>query len=137
MTEQIGSLLGFSKGREALQLVYASAEEVIERAIQTLQARPQFRGLVISFLTRVNAMAGSIPANWIGSYNLLLNVCEAVRPDSGRITVHGRRTTQGLEIRVADSGAGIPEVIRENLFEPFISYGKENAIGLTVVQKIM
>jgi len=140
MTEQISSLLGFSKEREVLQPVYASAEEAIERAIQTVQARPEFRGIVISF-----SHEGECDA-WFDRgkldrvlQNLLLNACEAVRPDSGRITVRSRRTALGLEIRVADNGAGVPEAIRESLFQPFISYGKETGIGLglAVVQKIM
>jgi nitrogen-specific signal transduction histidine kinase len=40
---------------------------------------------------------------------------------------------------VADNGPGIPESIRENLFQPFVSYGKEKGIGLglTAVHKIM
>jgi histidine kinase/DNA gyrase B/HSP90-like ATPase len=40
---------------------------------------------------------------------------------------------------VADNGPGIPDAIRENLFQPFVSYGKEKGIGLglTAVQKIM
>ena len=44
-----------------------------------------------------------------------------------------------MEIRVADNGPGIPESIRQNLFQPFVSAGKEKGIGLglTVVQKIM
>jgi signal transduction histidine kinase len=42
-------------------------------------------------------------------------------------------------VRVADNGHGIPEAIREKLFEPFVSEGKENGtgLGLTVVQKIV
>ncbi len=140
MTEQISSLLGFSKGREALQPVYGSAEEVIERAIQTVQARPEFRGIAISF-SHEGERDGWFDRGKLDRVlqNLLLNACEAVRPDSGRITVRSRRTAQGLEIRVADNGAGIPEAIRESLFQPFISYGKENGIGLglAVVQKIM
>jgi len=46
---------------------------------------------------------------------------------------------EGLQIRVADNGRGIPESIRDRLFEPFVSLGKENGtgLGLTVVQKII
>src|SRR5205809_2337001 len=47
MTEQISSLLGFSKGREPLRPVYGSLGEVLQRAIQTVQARPEFRRLTI------------------------------------------------------------------------------------------
>ena len=40
---------------------------------------------------------------------------------------------------MSDTGRGIPELIRSQLFEPFVSHGKENGtgLGLTVVQKIV
>src|SRR5205814_8639356 len=71
-------------------------------------------------------------------YNLLLNACEAVASNAGSILVELREIRDGAEIRVSDNGHGIPESIRGRLFEPFISYGKENGtgLGLTVVQKI-
>jgi nitrogen-specific signal transduction histidine kinase len=42
-------------------------------------------------------------------------------------------------IEVSDNGPGIPVAIREKLFHPFVSFGKENGtgLGLTVVQKIV
>jgi two-component system nitrogen regulation sensor histidine kinase GlnL len=44
-----------------------------------------------------------------------------------------------VEIAVRDNGPGIPEDIRERLFEPFVSSGKQygTGLGLTVVQKII
>ena len=50
-----------------------------------------------------------------------------------------REVRDGVEIRVSDTGRGIPELIRGKLFEPFVSHGKENGtgLGLTVVQKIV
>jgi signal transduction histidine kinase len=53
------------------------------------------------------------------------------------VTLHEVR--DGVEIRVSDTGRGIPELIRGQLFEPFVSHGKENGtgLGLTVVQKIV
>jgi nitrogen-specific signal transduction histidine kinase len=43
-----------------------------------------------------------------------------------------------IEIRVMDNGPGIAEPIREKLFQPFVSYGKQNGIGLglAIGQKI-
>jgi nitrogen fixation/metabolism regulation signal transduction histidine kinase len=71
--------------------------------------------------------------------NLLVNACEAVTSDKGdiRIDIHANKST--IEVRVADNGHGIPELVRERLFEPFVSQGKENGtgLGLTVVQKIV
>jgi nitrogen-specific signal transduction histidine kinase len=58
---------------------------------------------------------------------------------SGRIIVEIADGASGIDVRVIDSGRGIPSTIRNTLFEPFISLGKENGtgLGLTVVQKIV
>jgi len=44
-----------------------------------------------------------------------------------------------VEIAISDNGVGIPEHLRARIFEPFISYGKENGtgLGLTIAQKIL
>jgi signal transduction histidine kinase len=71
--------------------------------------------------------------------NLLLNACEAVSPDRGHIRVDIHANKSAIEVRVADNGHGVPELVRDKLFEPFVSQGKENGtgLGLTVVQKIV
>jgi len=72
-------------------------------------------------------------------HNLLLNACEAVAPASGNVAIDIREFKDNLEIRVSDDGPGIPDKVRDKLFQPFVSYGKENGtgLGLTVVQKIV
>jgi nitrogen-specific signal transduction histidine kinase len=49
------------------------------------------------------------------------------------------QNASGATIAVSDNGPGIAEEIREKLFHPFVSFGKENGtgLGLTVVQKIV
>ena len=71
--------------------------------------------------------------------NLLLNACEAVTVHSGKILLSTRQTPEGVEIRVADNGLGIPGPIRETVFQPFVSYGKEKGtgLGLSIVHKII
>lgn len=118
MTEQINSLLGFSKERDALRPVFGTVEEVIERAIQTVQARPEFRNISIKFSHNEDCDAWFDPRKLERVLNnLLFNACEAVRPDTGIIEVHSRRTDQGLEIRVVDNGSGIPASIRDTLLD--------------------
>jgi len=70
--------------------------------------------------------------------DLLLNACEAVRrkpEDRDWVAPSGRKS----EIRIEDNGPGIADAVRDHLFEPFVSHGKENGtgMGLTVVQKIL
>jgi signal transduction histidine kinase len=57
----------------------------------------------------------------------------------GRINIEITGVADGVQVRVIDNGRGIPESVRDKLFEPFVSSGKENGtgLGLTVVQKII
>ena len=51
-----------------------------------------------------------------------------------------RDTQNGdLAIRITDDGPGVEASIRDKLFQPFVSYGKENGtgLGLTIAQKIV
>jgi nitrogen-specific signal transduction histidine kinase len=46
--------------------------------------------------------------------------------------------SQRIELRITDSGAGVPEAIRKTLFDPFVSDGKRRGIGLglTIANRI-
>jgi len=71
--------------------------------------------------------------------NLLINACEAMSPQRGEIRIDIHSNNNAFEVRVADNGRGIPDLVQGRLFEPFVSHGKENGtgLGLTVVQKIV
>jgi hypothetical protein len=70
-------------------------------------------------------------------YNLLLNACEAAPSSEGRVQVTIERERVLGHDCGSDNGPGIAEPIRDKLFHPFVSFGKENGtgLGLTVVQK--
>jgi signal transduction histidine kinase len=61
--------------------------------------------------------------------NLIGNALEAM-PSGGRIQITAHPTPDGAVIEVADSGPGISPEIREHLFQPFVSSGKKNGLGL-------
>ena len=44
-----------------------------------------------------------------------------------------------FEVRVKDNGQGVPDAIRQTLFDPFVSFGKPNGtgLGLAIVSKIV
>jgi signal transduction histidine kinase len=72
-------------------------------------------------------------------YNLLMNACEAAPRDAGAVKVNSRADSNGVEVLIADNGPGIPESVRDKLFQPFVTAGKENGVGLglTIVRKIV
>jgi signal transduction histidine kinase len=140
MTDLIDSLLEFSRTREALRPTYGKIEDSVQRAMQGIRARPEFHHVQIDFV-RDGKIEGWFDPKKLerALYNLLLNACEAVAGNSGRVKVSLHPTDAGVEIRIGDNGPGIAEAIRDRLFQPFISHGKENGtgLGLTVVQKIV
>src|SRR5262249_37768252 len=72
-------------------------------------------------------------------FNLILNSCEATDPGIAEIVMDARTIDSGFEIRVRDNGPGIPQSIRETLFDRFVSFGKPNGtgVGLAIVSKII
>jgi signal transduction histidine kinase len=54
--------------------------------------------------------------------------CDERSDGKVRIEVHDRK--ENIEIIISDNGKGIPEQIRNNLFDPFVTYGKTGGTGL-------
>jgi len=140
MTELVESLLEFSKARESLRRVFGPVEPTVKRAIQTVRARPDFQGLQISVARhgRCETWFDQKKMERVFS-NIVLNACEAAPPESGAIEIDLREGKDDVEVRISDNGPGVAEAVRQRLFQPFTSYGKQNGIGLglTISQKIM
>lgn len=66
-----------------------------------------------------------------GFRNLCLNACEAVfHQDDGQISVTLSKTEQVVIIGIEDNGPGLPEAVKEHLFEPFADSTKPDGSGL-------
>ena len=140
MTDLIDSLLEFARTRESLNPAYGNVVETVQRAMQAVRLHPRHQGTLIEVRNNGQGLV------WFDSrkleralYNLLLNACEAAPSSEGRVQVTVDRSDSSVTIAVSDNGPGIPEPIRDKLFHPFVSFGKENGtgLGLTVVQKIV
>jgi signal transduction histidine kinase len=131
MTDQLRALLDFSKAKMVSRPVHANIAPVIERAVHTVKARPAFSGIQVVTSFEAGSEGWFDPGSLERVFhNLLLNACEAAPPEAGRVEVITQETPVGLEIRVADNGNGIPMEIRDKLFQPFVTWGKDNGIGL-------
>jgi len=140
MTDLIDSLLEFARTRESLSPASANVSETIHRAVLAVRLHPRHHNRSIDVLCSVHV------SGWFDQrkleralYNLLLNACEAAPPLGGKVEVTAGEVGDSITISVADNGPGIAESIRERLFHPFVSFGKENGtgLGLAVVQKIV
>ena len=79
--------------------------------------------------------------------NILVNAAHALgdvvgdgAPEKGTITVSTRQVGDGVEVRIADTGPGIPEAIRDKIFDPFFTtkeVGKGTGQGLAIAHAVV
>ncbi len=76
--------------------------------------------------------------------NLIVNAAHAIeatkREGKGKITISSALSNGQIEVRIADNGSGIPEAIRESIFNPFFTtkeVGRGTGQGLAIAQDIV
>ncbi len=79
--------------------------------------------------------------------NLIINAAQAIAEvvgdgddTKGLITISTRHTDDDVEIRIQDTGAGIPESIQTRIFDPFFTtkdVGKGTGQGLTICHTVV
>jgi PAS domain S-box-containing protein len=95
-------------------------------------------------LPRVSCHPGELNQVFL---NLLVNAAQAIAAVSqggstgkGRIEIHTRRAGSRVEIRISDTGGGIPGAIRSRIFEPFFTtkeVGKGTGQGLALAHVVV
>ena len=133
MTDVLESLLVFSRTGRSLHPTYESFGGLVERAVALIRTHPEANGVIIE----VEHLAQ--PEGWMDArmveraiFNLLINAAQAARTGSSSpiVKVSLTENAQLMELRITDSGPGVPAAIRDTLFEPFVSDGKRRGIGL-------
>ncbi len=79
--------------------------------------------------------------------NIVQNAYDAMSASGGALRVYVRKSqavdrdgdyTEGVEVRIADTGPGIPPELREQIFNPFVTTKKSGVgLGLSIVSKII
>lgn len=72
--------------------------------------------------------------------NLILNGFQAMGTQGGVLTVCTSYDENDIQIRVSDTGCGIPEEIQELIFQPFFTTkeaGKGTGLGLAIVAQVV
>ena len=141
MTDLLDSLLLFTQTGRALHPEYTSIAVVIQRAVGMVRSHPGVRGVGIT-LTGLSSVEAWVDARKLGRaiYNLLLNGCQAAKLGNppAVVTLVLYADERVIRISIIDSGPGVPDSIRQTMFLPFVSEGKESGIGLglTLAQQI-
>jgi signal transduction histidine kinase len=141
MTDLLESLLLFTQTGRALHPEFESIALMIQRAVSMVRSHPGSRDVKIT-LNGLSSLEAWVDSKKLGRavYNLLLNACQAAKRGNGppTVTLSLYEDEQSIGIRITDNGPGVPASIRQKIFLPFVSEGRESGIGLglTLAQQI-
>ena len=104
--------------------------EVVTAAYEPLAAVAESRGVTVQIDLEedVELPLDRSPMERVFQ-NLLSNAIEAM-PNGGSVSVRAVRRDGEIVVSVEDNGPGIPASIAAQLFEPFVTAGKKNGVGL-------
>jgi signal transduction histidine kinase len=133
MTELIDSLLRFARGDGHYPFGHHHVGAAAERAAAAVRRHRAAHGVSIDVEIR-SIVTAKINARRIESaiYNLLLNACQAAQrfnPEP-KVAMEVEAIGPMICITVSDNGPGVPPSIRDTLFDPFVTCGKPDGLGL-------
>lgn len=142
-TELLESLLIFSRSGPGIRRSHQLVATLLDRAVAMVRAHPDAANVEFSVRNQSPAETTAIvDGKQIerAIYNLVLNACQTSHSggEPPRVAVNLDVRPAEIILGVSDNGDGIPESIRNTLFEPFVSEGKQkgSGLGLTLAQCI-
>ena len=135
----VQDLRTFSRMDQA-ELQEVDLHEEIDRTLALME--PQLkRGITVSrdygALPRVRCYPGQLNQVFL---NILMNACDALGEEGGKIEVRTRATLDGVRLEFHDDGPGIPPEVQGRLFDPFFTtkpVGKGTGLGLSLSHGII
>jgi len=132
------SLMNYARP-SPLILSKVNLHRLVSDTLAFLEHQPLMHGRDLVSRVPPDLPAIRVDANQLSQVlmNLLLNAAQATS-EGGRIMVSANRSSTGeaIEIRVVDTGCGIPAEVLPHVFEPFFTTkrGKGTGLGLSITQ---
>ena len=133
-TDMLDALLIFSRTGTGLQRVQTSMLALVNRAVALVRTHPDAESVTVRVEAGDTDITAALDTKQMerAVYNLLLNGCQSAKHGSQRrevsISISGDDSMASITVR--DSGPGVAEGIRDSLFDPFVTSGKQKGTGL-------
>jgi signal transduction histidine kinase len=133
-TDMLDTLLIFGRTGSGLQRLPIAMSSVLDRAVALVRTHPDTAGIDLRLTACSADTTASLDPKQVerALYNLLLNACQSARQsrDEREVIAFVSADESNVSVTITDSGPGVAEKIRESLFDPFVSQGKQKGTGL-------
>lgn len=134
----VQEFLGFSRPKQP-EFRQADLNEAIESVLTLTTQEARKAGVKIDKKLDPDIGKRSLDAGMLKQafLNLVLNAIQAM-PNGGVLTVESRLESDAIEVKIVDTGVGIPEGDRKKLFSPFFTTKKSGTgLGLAITYRII
>ncbi len=134
----VSQLLSFARAQTPAAAP-ATADEIVHNVVNLFRADADERSVELRAIATVAAPLDGVQTAAVRDAlsNLVLNALQAT-PRGGDIKVEAAEDAADIVFRVGDSGPGIPEAMREKVWQPFFTTRQRGTgLGLAIVRKRM
>ncbi len=138
LNKSVTQLLSFA-GRRPAAATPGSASEIIQSVVGLFRVDAEDRNITLRFINGTDTSLNGISTGAVRDAlsNLILNALQAT-PGGGEVKLESKIVGDEVAFVVSDNGPGIPEHVRERMWEPFFTTRQRGTgLGLAIVRKRM
>jgi len=136
MTQEI---LDFTRGVSASNFQELEFSDVMNAVLDFIQKDLEKNNINLKKFAQFKGMVNIDQDKMVRVfYNISSNARDAM-PQGGTLTVTTIEENGFVRIDFTDTGTGMPEEVRNRIFEPFMTYGKKHGtgLGMSIVKKVI
>jgi len=139
LTNMTTDVLDFAKGKSNVLLRKFPVDKLVKEFVRFFENDIKNRGYKLEWNIDVTAMIYVDTDKLKRVFmNIMKNALEAMKK-GGTFTLKASEVNGEVEFLLSDSGKGIPEEIKDKLFDSFVTSGKEGGtgLGLAIAKKVV
>ena len=139
LTSMTRDVLDFAKGKTSILPVKHPADKLLSQFDKLFRKDVEGQGFHFNITCNSSSMTYVDPEKMGRVFmNIMKNALEAMQP-GGTFSLTADDLEGEVLFSLADTGSGIPEEIRDKLFDEFVTSGKEGGtgLGLAIVKKMV
>ena len=132
-------VLDFAKGKSSVLPVKVAVNKLLDEFKKFFESEVTKKGYQFETACNTASMIYVDPEKTQRIFmNIMKNALEAMEP-GGKFSITADQEKNDILFSLTDTGSGIPDEIKESLFESFVTSGKEGGtgLGLAIVKKLI
>jgi signal transduction histidine kinase len=137
----VGAIKGFTEMDRAMVPERVHLDQGLASTLVVLRSKAKSKSVRLTLnaeknLPPVDGFGGELNQVWA---NLIDNAIDAVS-EGGRVELNASLVRNNVLVSVIDNGSGVPEDIRDRIFDPFFSTkppGQGTGLGLDIVRRLI